>query len=29
VIGLPSTAILRGGGGFHCMSQQLPSCPAT
>jgi agmatine deiminase len=25
LVGLPSDAILRGGGGFHCMSQQLPA----
>jgi len=25
IVGLPGDAILRGGGGFHCMSQQLPA----
>ncbi|MBN8832390.1 MAG: agmatine deiminase family protein, partial [Sphingomonadales bacterium] len=25
IIGLPSDAILRGGGSFHCMSQHLPA----
>jgi len=25
LVGLPCDAILRGGGGFHCMSQHLPS----
>lgn len=25
LVGLPCDAILRGGGGFHCMSQQLPA----
>ena len=25
IVGLPADAILRGGGGFHCMSQHLPA----
>ncbi|MBU0793440.1 MAG: agmatine deiminase family protein, partial [Alphaproteobacteria bacterium] len=25
IVGLPSDAILRGGGSFHCMSMHLPA----